>query len=102
MMIDSSATLQIGRFICYNLRKKILSSIIITMKNDTQKMIMFIALGAAIATLVFYFSGQLKFVEMLEGEEEDSDDEMEEGMDGEPLPMGESDSESDEDSDDEA
>ena len=37
------------------------------MKNDTQKMIMFIALGAAIATLVFYFSGQLKFVEMLEG-----------------------------------
>jgi hypothetical protein len=79
-----------------------LSSTIITMKNDTQKMIMFIALGAAIATLVFYFSGQLKFVEMLEGEEEDSDDEMEEGMDGEPLPMGESDSESDEDSDDEA
>jgi hypothetical protein len=71
------------------------------MKNDTQKMIMFIALGAAIATLVFYFSGQLKFVEMLEGEEEDSDDEEEEeGMDGEPLPMGDSDSESD--SDDEA
>ena len=32
------------------------------MKNDTQKMIMFITLGAAIATLVFYFSGQLKFV----------------------------------------
>jgi len=73
------------------------------MKNDTQKMIMFIALGAAIATLVFYFSGQLKFVEMLEGESDsDSDDEGEEGMDGEPLPMGESDSESDEDSDDEA
>jgi len=81
--------------------KKILSSSI-TMKNDTQKMIMFIALGAALATLIFYFSGQLKFVEMLEGEEEDSDDEEEEGMDGEPLPMGESDSESDEDSDDEA
>jgi hypothetical protein len=71
------------------------------MKNDTQKMIMFIALGAAIATLVFYFSGQLKFVEMLEGEEEDSDDE-EEGMDGEPLPMGDSDSDSESDSDDEA
>jgi len=70
------------------------------MKNDTQKMIMFIALGAALATLIFYFSGQLKFVEMLEGEEEDSDDE--EGMDGEPLPMGDSDSDSETDSDDEA
>jgi len=81
--------------------KKILSSSI-TMKNDTQKMIMFIALGAALATLIFYFSGQLKFVEMLEGEEEDSDDEEEEGMDGEPLPMGDSDSESDSESDDEA
>ena len=72
------------------------------MKNDTQKMIMFIALGAALATLIFYFAGQLKFVELLEGEEEDSDDEEEEGMDGEPLPMGDSDSESDSDSDDEA
>ena len=70
------------------------------MKNDTQKMIMFIALGAAIATLVFYFSGQLKFVEMLEGEESDSDDSDDEGMDGKPLPMGESDSDSE--SDDEA
>ena len=49
------------------------------MTKQTQKMIMFIALGAALATLVFYFSGQLKFVEMLEGEEEDSDDEIEEG-----------------------
>ena len=39
---------------------------------------------------------------MLEGEEEDSDDEIEEGMDGEPLPMGDSDSESDEESDEEA
>jgi len=72
------------------------------MTKQTQKMIMFIALGAALATLVFYFSGQLKFVEMLEGEEEDSDDEIEEGMDGEPLPMGDSDSESDEESDEEA
>ncbi len=72
------------------------------MTKQTQKMIMFIALGAALATLVFYFSGQLKFVEMLEGEEEDSDDEVEEGMDGEPLPMGDSDSESDEESDEEA
>ena len=72
------------------------------MTKQTQKMIMFIALGAALATLVFYFSGRLKFVEMLEGEEEDSDDEVEEGMDGEPLPMGDSDSESDEESDEEA
>ena len=72
------------------------------MTKQTQRMIMFIALGAALATLVFYFSGQLKFVEMLEGEEEDSDDEVEEGMDGEPLPMGDSDSESDEESDEEA
>lgn len=72
------------------------------MTKQTQKMIMFIALGAALATLVFYFSGQLKFVEMLEGEEEDFDDEVEEGMDGEPLPMGDSDSESDEESDEEA
>ena len=72
------------------------------MTKQTQKMIMFIALGTALATLVFYFSGQLKFVEMLEGEEEDSDDEVEEGMDGEPLPMGDSDSESDEESDEEA
>ena len=72
------------------------------MTKQTQKMIMFIALGAALATLVFYFSGQLKFVEMLQGEEEDSDDEVEEGMDGEPLPMGDSDSESDEESDEEA
>lgn len=71
------------------------------MKNDTQKMIMFITLGAAIATLVFYFSGQLKFVEMLEGEGEESDSDSE-GMDGKPLPMGDSDSESESDSDSEA
>lgn len=62
------------------------------MTKQTQKMIMFIALGAALATLVLYFSGQLRFVEALEGEE--SDDEIEEGMDGEPVPMGDSDSES--------
>lgn len=69
------------------------------MKNATQQMIMYIALGAAIATLALYFSGQLRFAEFLEGEEgEDSDDESdEEGMDGEPLPMGDSDSESDSD-----
>lgn len=68
------------------------------MKTDTQKMIMFITLGVAIATLIFYFSGQLKFVETLKGEKDDSDDEAEEGMDGEPLPMGDSDSDSDSES----
>jgi hypothetical protein len=66
------------------------------MKNDTQQMIMYIALGAAIATLVFYFSGQLRFAEFLEGEEGDEEELEEELMDGEPLPMGDSDSESDE------
>lgn len=65
------------------------------MKNATQQMIMYIALGAAIATLALYFSGQLRFAEFLEGEEgEESESEGEEGMDGEPLPMGDSDSES--------
>ena len=68
------------------------------MKNATQQMIMYIALGAAIATLVLYMSGQLRFAEFLEGEESESDDESdEEGMDGEPLPMCDSDSESDSD-----
>jgi len=98
MIIDSRRTLRTGRAICYIPRKKILSGSIITMKNDTQQMIMYIALGAAIATLVLYMSGQLRFAEFLEGEEgEDSDSEDEEGMDGEPLPMGDSDSESDSD-----
>lgn len=70
------------------------------MKNDTQQMIMYIALGAAITTLVLYITGQLRFAEFLEGEEGDESDEElddEEGMDGEPLPMGESDSESESD-----
>lgn len=67
------------------------------MTKQTQQMIMFIALGAALATLVLYFSGQLKFVEMLKGEKDDSDSEAEEGMDGEPLPMGDSDSDSESD-----
>lgn len=67
------------------------------MTKQTQQMIMFIALGAALATLVLYFSGQLMFVEMLKGEKDDSDDEAEEGMDGEPLPMGDSDSDSESD-----
>lgn len=72
------------------------------MKNESQQIAMYVALGAAITMLVLYFSGQLKFVEYLEGDKADeSDDEGEsdeEGMDGEPLPMGESDSESDSDS----
>jgi hypothetical protein len=67
------------------------------MKNDTQQMIMYIALGAAIATLVLYMSGQLRFAEFLEGEEGEDSDSEDEGMDGEPLPMGDSDSESDSD-----
>tara|TARA_R110002153_G_scaffold172432_2_gene325317 strand:- start:299 stop:523 length:225 start_codon:yes stop_codon:yes gene_type:complete len=73
------------------------------MKKDTQQLIMYIALGAGIATLVLYLTGQLKFVEFLEGEtgDEDEYDSEDEGMDGEPLPMGESDSDSDSDSEDE-
>jgi hypothetical protein len=38
------------------------------MKNQTQQIAMYMALGAAITMLVLYFSGQLKFVEYLEGE----------------------------------
>jgi len=64
------------------------------MKNDTQQMIMYIALGAAIATLALYFSGQLRFAEFLEGEGGEESESEDEGMDGEPLPMGDSDSES--------
>jgi hypothetical protein len=50
------------------------------MKKDTQQLMMYIALGAGIATLVLYLTGQLKFVEFLEGEdagddESDSEDE---------------------------
>jgi hypothetical protein len=41
------------------------------MKNQTQQIAMYMALGAAITMLVLYFSGQLKFVEYLEGEEDD-------------------------------
>lgn len=67
------------------------------MKNATQQMIMYIALGAAIATLALYFSGQLRFAEFLEGEEGEDSESEDEGMDGEPLPMGDSDSESDSD-----
>lgn len=65
------------------------------MKNDTQKMLMYIALGAAVATLVLYLSGQLRFAEFLEGEEATEEELAKELMDGEPLPMGDSDSDSD-------
>lgn len=67
------------------------------MKKDTQQLMMYIALGAGIATLVLYLTGQLKFVEFLEGEKggDDESDSEDEGMDGEPLPMGDSDSDSD-------
>lgn len=41
------------------------------MKNQTQQIAMYMALGAAITMLVLYFSGQLKFVEYLEGEEDE-------------------------------
>ena len=37
------------------------------MKNESQQIAMYVALGAAITMLVLYFSGQLKFVEYLEG-----------------------------------
>ena len=73
------------------------------MKKDTQQLMMYIALGAGIATLVLYLTGQLKFVEFLEGEDasDDESDSEDEGMDGEPLPMGDSDSDSDSESDEE-
>jgi hypothetical protein len=48
------------------------------MKNQTQQIAMYMALGAAITMLVLYFSGQLKFVEYLEGEGEG--EEGEEGV----------------------
>jgi hypothetical protein len=47
------------------------------MKNQTQEIAMYMALGAAITMLVLYFSGQLKFVEYLEGEEDDEVEEYE-------------------------
>ena len=72
------------------------------MKNQTQQIAMYMAIGAAITMLVLYFSGQLKFVEYLEGEEgeEGGAEEYEEGEeDG--VEAYESDSDSDSDSEDE-
>ena len=72
------------------------------MKNQTQQIAMYMALGAAITMLVLYFSGQLKLVEYLEGEEgeEGGAEEYEEGEeDG--VEAYESDSDSDSDSEDE-
>jgi hypothetical protein len=66
------------------------------MKNQTQQIAMYMALGAAITMLVLYFSGQLKFVEYLEGEEdEDGVEEYEGEEDEDGVEAYESDSDSD-------
>ena len=66
------------------------------MKNQTQQIAMYMALGAAITMLVLYFSGQLKFVEYLEGEEdEEGVEEYEEGEEDDGVEAYESDSDSD-------
>lgn len=66
------------------------------MKNQTQQIAMYMALGAAITMLVLYFSGQLKFVEYLEGEEEEEGvEEYEEGEEDDGVEAYESDSDSD-------
>ena len=66
------------------------------MKNATQQMAMHMALGAAITMLVLYFSGQLKFVEFLEGEpQEDEEGGAEEGEEEDGVEAYESDSDSD-------
>ena len=66
------------------------------MKNQTQQIAMYMALGAAITMLVLYFSGQLKFVEYLEGEEEEEGvEEYEEGDEDDGVEAYESDSDSD-------
>jgi hypothetical protein len=71
------------------------------MKNQTQQIAMYMALGAAITMLVLYFSGQLKFVEYLEGEEgEEGVEEYEGEEDEDGVEAYESDSDSD--SEDEA
>jgi len=62
---------------------------------------MYMALGAAVTMLVLYFSGQLKFVEYLEGEGE-GEEEGEEGVEGEDgVEAYESDSDSDSSDDEE-
>ncbi len=59
-------------------------------------MAMHMALGAAITMLVLYFSGQLKFVEFLEGEpQEDEEGGAEEGEEEDGVEAYESDSDSD-------
>lgn len=66
------------------------------MKNQTQQIAMYMALGAAITMLVLYFSGQLKFVEYLEGEGEEGEEGVEEGEEDEDgVEAYESDSDSD-------
>jgi hypothetical protein len=66
------------------------------MKNQTQQIAMYMALGAAITMLVLYFSGQLKFVEYLEGEEDEEGVEEYEGEEDEDgVEAYESDSDSD-------
>jgi hypothetical protein len=73
------------------------------MKNQTQQIAMYMALGAAITMLVLYFSGQLKFVEFLEGEPQEEEGGAEEYEEGEEdgVEAYESDSDSDSDSEDE-
>jgi hypothetical protein len=70
------------------------------MKNQTQQIAMYMALGAAITMLVLYFSGQLKFVEYLEGEGEEGEEGVEE-YEGEEDEDGVEAYESDSDSDSE-
>jgi len=69
------------------------------MKNQTQEIAMYMALGAAVTMLVLYFSGQLKFVEYLEGEGEEEGEEGVEGYEGEEGEDGVEAYESDSDSD---
>ncbi len=73
------------------------------MKNQTQQIAMYMALGAAITMLVLYFSGQLKFVEYLEGEEDDEVEEYEgeEDEDEDGVEAYESDPDSDSEDEDE-
>jgi hypothetical protein len=71
------------------------------MKNQTQQIAMYMALGAAITMLVLYFSGQLKFVEYLEGEEGEEEEEGVEGEEDGGVEAYESDPDSDSDSEDE-
>jgi len=64
------------------------------MKNETQKIAMYVALGAAITMLVLYFSGQLRFIENMEEEETEEYEEGEEEDGVEAYEEGDSDSDS--------